>query len=45
MWYSKLIATPNLEGHMPWNRTTRKDYKRNDKRYESDVTDQEWALI
>ena len=30
---------------MPWNRTTRKDYKRNDKRYESDVTDQEWALI
>ena len=30
---------------MPWNRTTRKDYKRNDKCYESDVTDQEWALI
>ena len=30
---------------MPWNRTTRKDYKRNAKRYESDVTDQEWALI
>ena len=30
---------------MPWNRTTRKDYKRNDKRYESDVTDQEWAII
>ena len=38
---------------MPWNRacprpdrgTTRKDYKRNDKRYESDVTDKEWAII
>ena len=30
---------------MPWNRTTRKDYKRNTKRYESDVTDQEWAII
>ena len=30
---------------MPWNRTTRRDYKRNAKRYESDVTDQEWALI
>ena len=30
---------------MPWNRTTRKDYKRNAKRYESDVTDQEWAII
>ena len=30
---------------MPWNRTTRKDYKRDGSRYESDVTDQEWALI
>ena len=38
---------------MPWNRacprpdrgTTRKDYKRNDKRYESNVTDKEWAII
>ena len=30
---------------MPWNRTTRKDYRRNARRYESDVTDQEWAII
>ena len=30
---------------MPWNRTTRKDYKRNAKRYESDVTDKEWTII
>ena len=30
---------------MPWNRTTRKVYKRVGRRYESDVTDQEWAII
>lgn len=30
---------------MPWNRTTRKDYKRDGRRYESDVTDQEWAIV
>jgi hypothetical protein len=30
---------------MPWNRTTRKDYKRDGRRYESDVTDQEWATL
>ena len=30
---------------MPWNRTTRKEYKRDGRRYESDVTDQEWATI
>ena len=30
---------------MPWNRTTREDYKRNAKRYESDVTDKEWVII
>ena len=38
---------------MPWNRacprpdrgTTRRDYRRDARRYESDVTDQEWALI
>ena len=28
---------------MPWNRTTRKDYKRDGRRYESDVTDKEWG--
>ena len=30
---------------MPWNRTTRKDYKRDGRRYESDVTGQEWAMV
>ena len=30
---------------MPWNRTTRKDYKRDGRRYESDVTDKEWAIV
>ena len=30
---------------MPWNRTTRKDYKRDGRRYESDVTDKEWATL
>ena len=30
---------------MPWNRTIRKDYKRDGRRYESDVTDKEWAII
>jgi transposase len=45
MWYSELIATSDLEDPMPWNRTTRKDYKRDGRRYESDVTDQEWATL
>ena len=45
MWYSELIATSDLENHMPWNRTTRKDYKRDGRRYESDVTDKEWATL
>ena len=30
---------------MPWDRTTRKDYRRDARRYESDVTDKEWAII
>ena len=30
---------------MAWNRTTRKDYKHDDARYESDVTDKEWAIV
>ena len=30
---------------MAWNRTTRKDYKRDGARYESDVTDKEWAIV
>jgi putative transposase len=45
MWYSELVATPLGGDHMPWNRTTRKDYKRDGRRYESDVTDQEWAIV
>ena len=44
MWYSKLITAPTLGGHVPWNRTTRKDCKRNAKRYESDVADREWVI-
>ena len=30
---------------MPWNRTTRKDYKRDGRRYQSDVTDKEWEIV
>ncbi len=45
MWYSELIATSDGEDHRPWNRTTRREYKRDGRRYESDVTDTEWATI
>ena len=30
---------------MPWNGTTCEDYRRDGGRYESDVTDPEWATI
>ncbi len=30
---------------MPWNETTRKQYIRKTERYESDLTDAEWALL
>ncbi len=30
---------------MPWNRTTREEYKREAVRYESDIADVEWALV
>lgn len=30
---------------MPWNETTRKQYSRKTARYESDLTDAEWALL
>ena len=30
---------------MPWTKTTRKHYQRKSKRYSSDVTDEEWAVI
>jgi len=30
---------------MPWNRAPRRDYKRNAKPCESDVTDKEWGII
>jgi len=30
---------------MPWNETTRRDYARHGRRYASDLTDREWALV
>ncbi len=30
---------------MPWTETTRRQYRRDDLRYASDMTDAEWALI
>ncbi len=45
MWYAELIATSDGEGHRPWNRTSRQEYKGDGRRYESDVTDPEWATI
>ena len=30
---------------MPWTETTRRQYRREDLRYASDMTDDEWALI
>ena len=45
MWYAKWIATPNLEDPTLWNKATRKDYRRNAKRYASDVTDKQWAIM
>lgn len=30
---------------MPWNRTTRKKYNRDRRRYESDLTDREWVIV
>lgn len=53
VWYSKLTATPKLGGPHALNGacpqsdrgTIRRDYKRNAERYESDVADQEWAII
>ena len=30
---------------MPWNQTTREQYKREAVRYESDLTDSEWAAV
>ena len=30
---------------MPWNKTTRMDYKLDGRHYESDETDQEWAIV
>lgn len=42
---TELVTTPLGGDHMPWNRTTRKDYNRDRRRYESDVTDEEWAIV
>ncbi len=30
---------------MPWNKTTRREYARSGRRYASDLTDREWALV
>ena len=30
---------------MPWNETTRAEYKRPSSRYETDLTDAEWSLL
>ncbi len=30
---------------MPWDETTRRDYARHGRRYASDLTDREWALV
>ena len=30
---------------MPWNETTRREYARHGRRYASDLTDREWALV
>ena len=30
---------------MPWDQTTREQYKREAARYESDLTDSEWAAV
>ncbi len=30
---------------MPWNKTTRREYARHGRRYASDLTDREWALV
>ncbi len=42
---SPLTSTPDREGHMAWNETTREKYKRSSDRYESDLTDEEWRVI
>jgi transposase len=34
-----------MEDTMPWTETTRAHYRREDLRYASDVTDQEWAVL
>ena len=30
---------------MPWNEATRREYARRGRRYASDLTDREWALV
>jgi len=30
---------------MPWNETTRREYAQHGRRYASDLTDREWALV
>ena len=35
----------DLEDHMAWTETTRAKYERKSSRYQSDLTDEEWALL
>jgi len=40
-----LIFTPDMEGRMAWNETTQERYRRPMDRFETDLTDGEWAVI
>lgn len=45
MWHFPVVTTPNREGRMAWNETTREQYRRPMVRYETDLTDAEWSVI
>jgi len=45
MWYLRVREQPDREDHMAWDETTQEKYRRNAERYESDLTDGEWAVI
>ena len=43
LWYPRCVRTHG--GDNMWTETTRRQYRREDLRYASDMTDPEWALI
>src|SRR5712691_3653579 len=43
LWYPGCVRKHG--GHNMWTETTRRQYRREDLRYASDMTDAEWALI